>query len=80
MQHITADVIVVGGGGAGTSATLKLQELGLRPIIVSKGPVGKSGASIMAGSLIVGGNSLGAPKKMPMPHSSSSQNTISISW
>ena len=58
MNTRTADVIVVGGGSAGCSAALRMHELGIRPLLVSKGLVGKSGCSIFAGALIVGGTML----------------------
>lgn len=58
MNTLSADVIVVGGGSAGCSAALRMRELGIRPLVVSKGPVGKSGCSIFAGALIVGGTML----------------------
>lgn len=58
MNTSSAEVIVVGGGSAGCSAALRMRELGVRPLLVSKGLVGKSGCSIFAGALIVGGGML----------------------
>ena len=58
MNTLSADVIVVGGGSAGCSAALGMREFGIQPLLVSKGLVGKSGCSIFAGALIVGGNML----------------------
>jgi len=53
------DVAVVGGGAAGTYAALNLARAGVGVIIVCKGLVGKSGASIFAGNLVIGGRLLG---------------------
>src|ERR1051326_8884130 len=60
MQILGADVVVVGGGGAGTYAALRLKQLGFDPLVVTKGLVGKSGCSIFAGNLVLSGRMLGA--------------------
>jgi succinate dehydrogenase / fumarate reductase flavoprotein subunit len=59
MQVRTTDVVIVGGGAAGCYAAIKLDAAGVRTIVVCKGLVGKSGASIFAGNLVVGGRLLG---------------------
>src|SRR5919201_4695706 len=59
MQVRTTDVVIVGGGAAGCYAALKLHAAGVRTVLVCKGLVGKSGASIFAGNLVVGGRLLG---------------------
>src|SRR5512135_945684 len=59
MQVLTADVAIVGGGAAGCYAALKLNELGIKPLIICKGLVGKSGASLFAGNLVISGRALG---------------------
>ena len=59
MQVLTTDVAIVGGGAAGCYAALNLNRTGVETIVVSKGLVGKSGASIFAGNLVLGGRLLG---------------------
>ena len=53
------DVAIVGGGAAGTYAALNLHHAGVNSVILCKGLVGKSGASIFAGNLVIGGRLLG---------------------
>lgn len=55
MQVLTTDVAVVGGGAAGCYAALCLHKRGITPLIICKGLVGKSGASLFAGNLVIGG-------------------------
>jgi len=59
MQVHNTDVVIVGGGAAGCYAGLSLHRGGAQTIIVCKGLVGKSGASIFAGNLVLGGRLLG---------------------
>lgn len=59
MRVISTDVAIVGGGAAGCYAALNLQKAGIEPLIVCKGLVGKSGASIFAGNLVLSGRLLG---------------------
>src|SRR5262250_2598567 len=59
MQVLTTDVVIVGGGAAGCYAALNLHRANVKTIIVCKGLVGKSGASIFAGNLVLGGRLLG---------------------
>jgi succinate dehydrogenase/fumarate reductase flavoprotein subunit len=59
MQALTADVAIIGGGAAGCYAALSLHRLGLKPLIICKGLVGKSGASLFAGNLVISGRLLG---------------------
>ncbi|MCX7309049.1 MAG: FAD-binding protein [Afipia sp.] len=55
---MTADVVVVGGGGAGSYAALHLKQLGFEPLLITKGLLGKSGCSIFAGNLVLSGKML----------------------
>src|SRR5436309_8325966 len=59
MQMLSADVAIVGGGAAGCYAALALQRRGIKPLIICKGLVGKSGASLFAGNLVISGRGLG---------------------
>src|SRR5215470_16122108 len=59
MQVLTTDVVIVGGGAAGCYAALNLHRANVKTLIVCKGLVGKSGASIFAGNLVLGGRLLG---------------------
>ena len=59
MRTLQAEALVIGGGAAGTYAALCLQRQGVSPLVVCKGLVGKSGASIFAGNLVISGRALG---------------------
>jgi succinate dehydrogenase/fumarate reductase flavoprotein subunit len=59
MRVITTDVAIVGGGAAGCYAALNLRAAGIEPLIICKGFVGKSGASLFAGNLVISGRQLG---------------------
>src|SRR5690242_11162339 len=59
MRVASTDVVVVGGGAAGCYAALELHRRGIKTTIVCKGLVGKSGASIFAGNLVLSGRGLG---------------------
>ncbi len=59
MKILETDVAIVGGGAAGCYAALKLAEKQVKSVIVCKGLVGKSGASIFAGNLVLSGKLLG---------------------
>ena len=59
MRVLETEVIVIGGGAAGCYAALNLRRNGIKPLIICKGLIGKSGASIFAGNLVVSGRLLG---------------------
>ena len=59
MRELKAEALVIGGGAAGTYAALCLHRHGIAPLVISKGLVGKSGASIFAGNLVISGRVLG---------------------
>jgi succinate dehydrogenase / fumarate reductase, flavoprotein subunit len=59
MQILTTDVAIIGGGAAGCYTALNLQRRGIKSIIICKGLVGKSGASLFAGNLVISGRLLG---------------------
>ena len=59
MQQLEAEVVIIGGGAAGTYAAICLNRLGVKPLLLSKGFIGKSGASIFAGNLVLSGRLLG---------------------
>jgi succinate dehydrogenase/fumarate reductase flavoprotein subunit len=59
MRVYRTQVVVVGGGAAGCYAALNLSRAGIDTIIVCKGLVGKSGASLFAGNLVISGRALG---------------------
>jgi len=63
MKFLSADVVIVGAGGAGSYAALRLKELGFDPLLVTKGLVGKSGCSIFAGNLVLSGRMLGTTEE-----------------
>src|ERR1700744_459180 len=58
MQVVTTDVAVIGGGAAGCYAALCLNKRGIKPLIICKGLVGKSGASLVAGNLVISGRAI----------------------
>lgn len=55
MRELSADVVIVGGGAAGASAALTARALGLDPLIVVKGLLGRSGGSLLAAFLVMPG-------------------------
>ncbi len=59
MRTIKTDVAIIGGGAAGCYAALCLHKYGIKPLIICKGLVGKSGASLFAGNLVISGKLLG---------------------
>jgi succinate dehydrogenase/fumarate reductase flavoprotein subunit len=50
----TADILVIGGGGAGIRASITAAELGQRVILLSKGPLSRTGITPVAGEGVEG--------------------------
>jgi succinate dehydrogenase/fumarate reductase flavoprotein subunit len=46
------DILVIGGGVAGMNAALKAHAAGASVLLASKGPIGRSGGTIFAGTLV----------------------------
>jgi succinate dehydrogenase flavoprotein subunit len=53
IHRLTADVVIIGGGAAGASAALTARALGLDPLVLVKGFLGRSGGSILAAFLVM---------------------------
>lgn len=66
-RTIESDVLVIGGGGAGTRAAIEAARHGANVLLVSKGLIGRSGLSVMGGGglAVVTGNE---PKDSPEVH------------
>lgn len=47
---IETDILVVGGAGAGLRAAIEVAEYNLRTTLISKGPIARSGATLLAGA------------------------------
>jgi len=48
VERVTCDVLVIGGGGAALRAAIEAARHDLSVVIVSKGPLGRSGCTVMA--------------------------------
>jgi succinate dehydrogenase / fumarate reductase flavoprotein subunit len=53
IRRVTADVVIIGGGAAGANAALKARALGLEPLMLVKGFLGRSGGSLLAAFLVM---------------------------
>lgn len=70
-KEIHTDVLVVGGGGAGFRAAIGARDKGAEVLLVSKGPLGRCGATPMAGAdYTVDGKSLREMGFYGEPHDS----------
>ena len=58
-KTIEADVLVVGGGGAGARAAIEADKKGVRVVLADKGPIGMSGVTGQAGSNLALGQRVG---------------------
>ncbi|HIZ76511.1 MAG TPA: FAD-binding protein [Firmicutes bacterium] len=45
---LKADVVIIGSEGAGARAAIEVARHGVKPLVLTKGPIGKSGATITA--------------------------------
>ncbi len=50
-RQVDADLLIIGGGGAGAKAAIEAHDLGLHVVMLVKGFLGRSGCSIFAGNL-----------------------------
>ncbi len=50
MIHVQTDILVIGTGGAGLGAAIRVESLGVNVVVVSKAPAGFNNATIVAGS------------------------------
>ncbi len=53
LRRLSADVVIIGGGAAGANAALKTRALGLEPLMLVKGFLGRSGGSLLAAFLVM---------------------------
>ncbi|MDR7523392.1 MAG: FAD-binding protein [Armatimonadota bacterium] len=51
VRQIDADLLIIGGGGAGAKAAIEAHERGVKVVMLVKGFLGRSGCSIFAGNL-----------------------------
>ena len=45
---LKADVVIIGSEGAGARAAIEAARLGVKPLLLTKGPIGRSGATVTA--------------------------------
>jgi succinate dehydrogenase / fumarate reductase flavoprotein subunit len=77
VRQIDADVVIIGGGGAGAKAAIEAHDLGLRVVMLVKGFLGRSGCSIFAGNL----NWFGPPASGdPRPHDDEARQRQTIEF
>ncbi len=50
VEIMSTDVLVIGGGGAAFRAAIEARDMGMRTLLVSKGPLARCGATPMAGA------------------------------
>jgi succinate dehydrogenase/fumarate reductase flavoprotein subunit len=53
LNKIRAEVLIIGGGGAGCRAAIESASMGTRVVLASKYPIGKSGATVVAENFYV---------------------------
>lgn len=53
VRRVSADVVIIGGGAAGANAALTARALGLDPLMLVKGFLGRSGGSLLAAFLVM---------------------------
>ncbi|MGO9691197.1 MAG: FAD-binding protein [Syntrophobacteraceae bacterium] len=66
MENVDCDVLVLGSGAAGLRAAISARETGLDVLVLSKSATGKSACTGLAGGVMRGSDSSGAPAHLEL--------------